>query len=141
MNRKRAMQERKCFGYEGLGHIAHNCRNIESRREERSIQMFSNKFEVLTSRVINIGVVSSGGKVRKDRKTILKGEILKKRKKKKRKEKKEKPLEVRKVEGGEVLREVTVRIGLKKIDTQKKTIVKALLDNRTTCLVMSSKFT
>ena len=49
--------------------MACNCRN---RREERSIQMLSNKFEVLTSRVMNMGI-PSGGEVRKmERKKLLK---------------------------------------------------------------------
>jgi len=39
-----------------------------------------------------------------------------------------------------MLREVTVKIGLEKIDTQKKVIVEALLDSRVTELVISSKF-
>ena len=49
--------------------MACNCRN---RREERLTQMLSNKFEVLTSRVMNMGI-PSGGEVRKmERKKLLK---------------------------------------------------------------------
>ena len=40
----------------------------------------------------------------------------------------------------ERLREVIVKIGLEKGDTQKRVIVEALLDSRTTGLVMSSEF-
>ena len=40
-----------------------------------------------------------------------------------------------------MLREVTVKIGLERIDTQEGTIVEALLDSRATGLVMSSEFT
>ena len=40
----------------------------------------------------------------------------------------------------ELLREVMVKIGLKRIDTQEEVIVEALLDNRATWLVMSSEF-
>jgi len=58
--------------------------------------------------VINIEE-GSGEKKRKDRKIILKEEILKEGKK----EKKEKIVEVRKVEEGKILREITVKIGLK----------------------------
>jgi len=58
--------------------------------------------------VINIEE-GSGEKIRKDRKIILKEEILKEGKK----EKKEKIVEVRKVEEGKILREITVKIGLK----------------------------
>jgi len=39
-----------------------------------------------------------------------------------------------------MLREVTVKIGLKKINTQKRVIVKALLDSEVTKLVISLEF-
>ena len=39
-----------------------------------------------------------------------------------------------------MLREVMVKIGLERIDTQKEVIVKALLDSRVMGLVMSSEF-
>jgi len=38
------------------------------------------------------------------------------------------------------LREVTIKIGLEKLDTQKEIMVEALLDSRATELVMSSEF-
>ena len=38
------------------------------------------------------------------------------------------------------MREVTVKIGLERIDTQEGVIVEVLLDNRTIGLVMSSEF-
>ena len=47
--------------------------------------------------------------------------------------------EVRKVEG-RTLREVTVKIGLERIDTQEGVTVEALLDSGATGLVMSSEF-
>ena len=40
-----------------------------------------------------------------------------------------------------ILREVTVKIGLKRIDTQEEVIVEILLNSRATGLVMSSEFT
>ena len=40
----------------------------------------------------------------------------------------------------DILREVTVKIGLEKIDTQEEVIVEVLLDSSTTGLVMSSDF-
>ena len=40
----------------------------------------------------------------------------------------------------ELLREVMVKIGLKRINTQEEVIVEALLDNRAIWLVMSSEF-
>ena len=51
----------------------------------------------------------------------------------------EKKMEARKVEG-KVLREVMVKIGLKRIDTQKGIIMETLLDSGATGLVMSSEF-
>ena len=47
--------------------------------------------------------------------------------------------EVRKVEG-KTLREVTVKIGLERIDTQEGIMVEALLDSGAMELVMSSEF-
>jgi len=51
-----------------------------------------------------------------------------------------KKVEVRKIEE-RTLREVTVKIGLERIDTQEGVMVEALLDSRVTGLVMSSEFT
>ena len=41
---------------------------------------------------------------------------------------------------GDILREVRVKIGLEKIDTQEGAIVEVLLDSSTIRLVMSSEF-
>jgi len=49
-------------------------------------------------------------------------------------------VEVRKTDEEEVLREVTVKIGLEKINTQKGITVEVLLDSKATELVTSSKF-
>jgi len=62
--------------------------DVERRREKGLTLMLSNKFEVLTSRVMNVGILS-GSKVRKKRKMILREEKLKE-------EKKEKSVEVKK---------------------------------------------
>jgi len=51
----------------------------------------------------------------------------------------EKKMEIRKVEG-KILREVMVKIGLERIDTQEGIMVEALLDSGATRLVMSSEF-
>jgi len=67
------MEERKCFGCGGFGHIAHHCRNME---EEGSVQMSLNKFEVLRSRVMQRGE-GGRGEVRKDRKEILREKRVK----------------------------------------------------------------
>ena len=48
-NRQRALEERKCFVCGGFGHIVCHCRNME---EEGLVQMPSNRFEVLRSRVM-----------------------------------------------------------------------------------------
>jgi len=48
-------------------------------------------------------------------------------------------MEVRKIEG-KTLREVTVKIGLERINTQEGIMVEVLLDNRATGLVMSLEF-
>ena len=48
--------------------------------------------------------------------------------------------EVRKIEG-RTLKEVTVKIGLERINTQEEVTVEALLDSRATRLVISSEFT
>ena len=49
-------------------------------------------------------------------------------------------MKVRKV-GEKILKEVMVKIGLERIDTQKGITVEALLDSGATGLVMSSEFT
>ena len=64
-------------------------------------------------------------KSKKDRKIILRKEKLKEE----RKEKKKGPIEVRKVEGEELLIEVTVKTSLERIDIQEGITVKALLDS------------
>ena len=53
---------------------------------------------------------------------------------------KKKEVEVRKAKEGESLREIIVKIGLDRIDTQKRVTVEALLDSGVTGLVMSSEF-
>ena len=69
----------KCFVCRGFGYTIHHCKNMEKRQEERLIQRFLNKFEVLKSKVMNIGE-DSKREIRKDKKMILKEEILKKEK-------------------------------------------------------------
>ena len=49
-------------------------------------------------------------------------------------------MKVRKIEGGESLRKVTVKIELENIDIEEEITVEALLDSRVTGLVMSSEF-
>jgi len=71
----------------------------------------------------------------KNRKTILKEKKAKNKKKEKRKS-----VNIRKTKEGETLREVTVKIGLERIDTQEGIMVEALLDSRAMGLVMSLEF-
>ena len=124
------IEERKCFVCRGFGHIAHHCRNME---EEGSVQMPSNRFEVLRSKVMQRGE-ESGSEVGKNRKEILrkkraKKEIEVQQTKVERKEKKEK-----------LLREMTVKIGLKQEEEKEGIVVKALLDSRVTGLIISKEF-
>jgi len=93
VNRKRAIIERRCFVCRGFGHMASNCRNMESRGEEGSIKMPSNKFEVLRSRVINVGDNSRREMNKNSSKRVEKEEKL--------------------------LKEVTVKIELKQKDNEE----------------------
>ena len=124
------MEERNCFACGEFGYMVHNCRNKE---EEGSVQMLSNKFEMLNDRVMQ-REEGSGRKVEKDRREILREEKAKRgvevrQTEVERKEKKEK-----------LLREVTVKIGLKQKEEEEEIVVEALLDNGATELVMSEKF-
>ena len=109
MNRERAMQKRKQFGYKGFGHIACHCRNRRDIEENGraefgrlEYQPSSNKFKFLTS-------------------NVMQTEIPIKEKKKKKK----------------VLRKVIVKIGLKQEEEEEGITVEVLLDSRVTELVMS----
>jgi len=124
------MEERKCFGCGGFGHIASHCRN---RGGEEPVQVSSNRFEVLKVRVMQKGE-GSGKEVAKDRREILGEEKTKrgvevKQTKEERKEKKEK-----------WLREVIVKIGLKQEEEEEGVVTEALLDSGATGLVMSEEF-
>jgi len=119
-NRQRAMEERKCFGCGGFGHMAYNCRNV---RVEEPTWVFPNRFEVLKVRVMQRGE-KSGKEIVRDRR-----EILREEKAKRGVEKKEK-----------VLREVTVKIGLKQEEKEEEIVTEVLLDSGVTGLVMSEEF-
>jgi len=73
---------------------------------------------------------------KKDRKTILQEERLKKEKK----EKKDKLIKVRKVTEEKSLREIIVKISLERIDIEKGIMMEALLDSEVTVLMISSEF-
>jgi len=72
-NMQKAMEERKYFACEGFGYMAYNCRNVG---KEEPAQVFSNKFEVLKSRVMQKGE-GSGREATKDRREILREEKAK----------------------------------------------------------------
>ena len=99
-----------------------------------------NRFEVLRSKVMNIGK-ESGSEIKKNRKMILREE----------REKKEMSVEIQKIgvessnnsieKKEKLLREVIVKIKLKQEeDEEEEIVVKVLLDSGITVLVISSKF-
>ena len=79
MNKKRVIMERKCFVCGGFEYITCHCKNVEKRQEEESTQRSLNKFEALKSKVTNIEE-GSRREISKDRKMILREEMLKKEK-------------------------------------------------------------
>ena len=89
---------------------------------------------VLANRIIQASIPDKE-KLEKDRKTIS-------REKKTKKEKKEKnkSVDIRKTKEGEVLRKVTVKIGLERMDMQEGITVEVLLDKKAIRLAMSSEF-
>jgi len=128
---------RNCYICRGLGHMVHHCRNwgqkgrvAEGRRLEygrggvkRNLEHSDNLkgVENLDS-YIKFNVLATG----------INADMLKS-------EKIEKKMEIRKIEG-KILRKVTVKIMLERIDMQEGITVEALLDSRATGLVMSSEF-
>jgi len=95
---RKSNAEEKVFSCRRWEHISRNCR-VKEQKEVATLQS-PNKFKVLTSRIMNVGE-ESRGEVKKDKRTVLREERIKKGKKKKKKKKKESPAEVRKtvVEG------------------------------------------
>jgi len=45
-----------CKDYKGFGHLARNCR--KRKEEEKGVSMPQNKFEILSSKVMQCGIVS-----------------------------------------------------------------------------------
>ena len=110
--------------------MASHCRN-EGKGEP--VLVSPNRFEVLKVRVMQRGE-GSGKEMAKDRREILREEKAKRRievkqTKEERKEKKEK-----------LLREVTVKIGLKQEEEEEGVVTEALSDSGVTGLVMSKEF-
>jgi len=67
------MEERKCFGCRGFGHMASHCRN---RGEEEPVPVSSNRFKVLKVKVMQKGE-GSGKEMTKNRREILREEKAK----------------------------------------------------------------
>ena len=89
-------------------------RQFKRGEESRVSQLdFNNRFHILTKR--EVGISDSEGTKKKE-------------------------VEVRKVKENELLREITVKIGLERINTQEGVTVEALLYSNATGLVMSSEF-
>ena len=133
---------RNCYACRGFGHIARHCRNQGQRgrvAEERRLEYggggIEENFEIFRQfkrgRGSRVPQLDSYNKF-----NVLATEINTDISKP---EGTEKKIEVRKTEG-KILREVTVKIGLERIDTQEGITVEALLDSRATGLVMSSEF-
>jgi len=105
-------EESRNRGREVRGQYRTN-RTFKRGGELRSPRLSSyNKFNVLATQ-IDAGTLNSEGSKREEK--------------------------VKKVEG-KPLREVTIKIGLERLDTQEGITVEALLDSRATGLVMSSEF-
>ena len=107
--------------------MASYCRNM---RKEELMLISSNKFKVLKVRVMQ-KEEESGKEVMKDRRDILREEKSKRgvEERKTKVERKEK-----------VLREVTVKIGLKQEKEEEGIVTEVLLDSGATGLVMSEEF-
>ena len=92
------------------GSFKRNYKHLNCLKEKENIESPYNKFNVLATG-INAGISESEGTKVKVRRTE-----------------------------GRPLREVMIKIGLERVDTQEGIIVEALLDSGATGLVMSSKF-
>ena len=94
---------------------------------------------MLRSRVIQRGVPMRE-EAREYRNIILREKREKEGQQKRKQKRKEKPVQIKKTKKKELLREVIVKIGLEKIDTQKRITVEMSLDNEATKLVICLEF-
>jgi len=127
---------RNCYACGGFGHMARHCRNrgrgrpMEGRRVEymrgRIEEIYNNTNNLKRERESRTPQLDSQNKY-SVLATMINADTPASEEK------------VRKVEG-RTLREVTVKIGLERIDTQEEVTVEALLDSGATGLVMSSEF-
>jgi len=125
-------QGRNCYACREFGHMAHHCKN---RGRGRPMEGRKDRGDLQSKRQFKRGGESKTPRLDSQNKhsvlaTIVNTDAPKSEKKEEK---------VRKA-GGKTLREVTVKIGLKRIDTQKGVTVEALLDSGATGLVMSLEF-
>ena len=126
---------RNYYACGGFGHMAHHCRNrrrgrpMDGRRKVQGQHQTNWTFK--KGRELRSPRLSSCNKF-----SILANEINADTSESEESEKKTK---VRKV-GEKMLREVTVKIGLERVDTQEGITVEVLLDSGAMGLVMSSEF-
>jgi len=127
---------RNCYACGGFGHMACHCRNRGRGRpmEGRRVEYIRGRIEEIYNNMNNLkrGRESRTPQLDSQNKysilaTMINADTPASEEK------------VRKVEG-RTLREVTVKIGLERIDTQEGVTVEALLDSGATGLVMSSEF-
>ena len=123
-NRQKTIKERKYFRCGGFNYMTNHCRNMGG---EKPVQVSSNRFEVLKVRVMQRGE-ESGKEVVKDRREIL------------REEKAKRGVEEKKKKKENFLREVTVKIRLKREEEKEEVVTEGLLDSGATGLVMSKEF-
>ena len=86
---------------------------------------YNNRFNILASK-IKVGASDLGGIEEKDEKKEVRKE----------QEREKKKVEVRKAEEEKLLREVTIKIGLERVDTQERITVEVLLDSSVIGLVI-----
>jgi len=84
------IRERKCFRCGEFRHIVRNCRT--KKKKETVIPQSSNRFEMLTNRVTNVGEHHKREET-KGRKTILRKERLKKEKSRSKKNRRRRSIE------------------------------------------------
>ena len=127
---------RNCYACGGFGHMARHCRNRGRGRpmEGRRVEYMRGRIEEIYNNTNNLkrGRESRTPQLDSQNKYSVLAMMINA----------DTPAseeKVRKVEG-RTLREVTVKIGLERIDTQEGVTVEALLDSGATGLVMSSEF-
>ena len=133
---------RNCYTYGEFGHMAQHCRNRGGRiriGDGRRLEYGQRQGRKGNSKQLDNLKERRGESSRGTLDSYNKFNILARKIQAGASEAERSKVEVRKTEG-RLLREVMVKIGLKRIDIQKGITVEALLDSRATGLVMSSEF-